>query len=114
MTREAIEVPLVNEQTALIVVDKSIGAFAIHQRVYGGAAVGPGWSVSHRTTGMLIWTTKEQYEAVQVAVWLHDQQIIPMGRDETLVWKSKLGAKAHAALTAQLAAVAPRYIPPGY
>lgn len=114
---DAIEVQLSNRdggpgKRVRIIVDAVVGAFAIHQRVWAEQPTGPGWTVSHCSSGMSIWTATNYDDAVKVAHHLEKQRTIPEGREAFLAWKDKLTGAERSKLIETLQRIAPRYYAP--
>jgi len=111
---QAVDLPVVscvygNNHTLAVQPDAIVGGLAVHQRIVAGVARGPGWTVTHRASGKLIWSTQEFGEAVRVAQWLDDRRTIPEGHSEAVAWRAGLSTVLYARLIEDLQAIAPRY-----
>ena len=107
---QAIAVPLVNGETARVVVESVVGDFAVHLRIWGGRAVGPGYSVTHVVSGIAVWTVAHLPDAIRVAQWLDKAQIIPKQEEAAVAWRIRFKDPERSKLIQALTAIAPRYI----
>ena len=109
---EAIEVPLRSGVVIRVVCDQVIGGFAIHPRIWANEARhGDGWSVTHKATGFLVWVTEKREDAVKIATWLHENKVMPAGKDEIKVWCDQRTIAQNTDLNRKMTAVCPRYYP---
>jgi len=93
-----------------VTADGIVGPYAIHQRIVKGRASGPGWAVTHRALGKVVWVVETLGEAVRVAGWLDEHRIIPEEAEAAQTWREHLSPTEYADLLTQLHGVAPRYL----
>lgn len=91
--------------------DAVIGPYAIHGRIKDGAASGPGWTITHRSTGKAVWHVLEYADAIKVAQWLDNERVMPESREEAFTWIAKRLPSEQTKLMVQLQHIAPRHIP---
>lgn len=101
-------VPLQHGGTVTVEVHAEIGPFVIHQRVAGGMLV-EGWTASHRTTGMRLWSTQLFAEAVRAAQWMDAQGVVPVEAEACKQWRDRIKAADYTRWCAELQKIAPRY-----
>lgn len=111
---EVMESVLQNGERERIIVDALVGAWAIHQRVWGGEAVGPGWTVSHQPSGIAVWQVETEQEALRVARFLDESKILPETREAFLEWRVKASGPDKSKVMEQLSNIARRFHPHGY
>lgn len=91
--------PIYIEVTA----DTHIGPYAVHKTIRQKQAQGPGWTVTHRDSGLAVWQVREERDAIRVASWLDAEGILPDNHVITLT------ARERVQLIEKLSAIAPRY-----
>lgn len=108
---DRVVVRLATGSQTVVPITAVIGHYVIHPRVEMARAIGPGWAVTHRPSGILVWATPEREGAEAVARWLLEHNTIPDTKDVT-AWRDRLTHSAYRRLLAQLESIAPRYLPP--
>lgn len=85
-----------------------IGPYAVHLSIGHLVAAGPGYTITHRPTGLAIWHVRKFTDGVRVATWLDAEKVLPETEAGMLLWKEALTPTVCTYLMARLAAIAPR------
>lgn len=106
---DKIRVLLTKDRELLVEPVAILGDFAVHQMVVHGAAVGPGWVVSHVLTGYSLWQTSTEAFAYAAAEWFHFHgPIIPSEREEAIRWRDGLSMEYRREMARTIQGLAPR------
>ena len=82
--------------------------YAVHHTIKNGRAVGPGYTITHRPSGLAVWHVREFAAALAVVKWLNANLVLPDTEKTVVDWKDKLAPTAKTRLVAELSAIAPR------
>src|SRR6266576_6968570 len=82
------------------------GIYAVHKSINHATATGPGYTVTHRPSGMAVWHVREFGDAVAVAKYLDKEQLLPETKDELEQWHQTLAPTARGMLMGMLTAIA--------
>lgn len=110
--RQQFEVPLASGERLSVPVQEEIGSFILHRRVSNARVVQDGWAVTHKASGLRVWTTEALEQAQKVAHWLDEKKHIPAEEMECLYWRDALDPAELTRLIAELQEIAPRYDAP--
>lgn len=111
---DALEVVLITGKRVRVVAECVIGPYAIHPKLWGGEPhEGNGWAITHRESGLCVYSTNTQEDARKVAHWLEDNNTMPTDVHEFVAWRNKLTAKERTDILAGIMRVAPRHHTPG-
>ena len=99
------------EQQVTVAPDAEIGPYVIHLDIRKLKPCGPAWSVSHRSTGLVVWRTLEFGGALRVARWLDETRTIPADAPATNTWRAALTVAEQTRLIVRMHELAPRWVP---
>ena len=85
-----------------------IGHYAVHKAISHRTPVGPGYTVTHRASGLAVWHVRAYSGALAVAKHLDERQLLPETAGAVLAWKENLTAMERTKLVWQLQQIAPR------
>lgn len=89
----------------------TVGGWSVHRIINDKVAKGPGYAVTHRATGLRVWTTESFDTALRVAQFLDRSKMIPDDPAEVYRWKDELTPVGRAEIILRLTEIAPRYLP---
>jgi hypothetical protein len=96
---------LVGDYKVVVYPEAVIGAFAVHLRIRHRVALGPGYTVTHRASGLAVWKVPTFDRALAVATWLDEQAPIPVAREEAFQWIENLSPEERTEFVTRLTAV---------
>lgn len=82
--------------------------YAVHKTIGKGHAGGPGYTVTHRSSGYAVWHVRTFVQAIAVAQWLADNLELPADLDGVLRWRANLEPRDRTRLVVNLTEIAPR------
>ena len=85
-----------------------LGIYAVHKSISHGTAVGPGYTVTHRPSGLAVWHVRGFANAMAVAKFLDDEKLLPETKEGLATWKRELTPMARGHIATRLSAIAPR------